>query len=111
MTTATCPYLSLAQVSLRIPPTKGNRPVHPSTITRWITRGARSADGSIIKLEGCRFPGGWKVTEDALERFLDRLTTAALGDDAPIEDPAARMSPQRRRRYERAQREAKAIWG
>jgi hypothetical protein len=107
----TCPYLPLSEIARRIPPTKGKRPVDTSTITRWITKGVRAANGTVTRLEAKRFPGGWKVTSEALEEFIDRLTRAAIGEFEPVEDPAARMSPQRRRQYERAQREAKAIWG
>jgi hypothetical protein len=86
-----CPYRSLAQIARRIPSTKGDRPVHPATLTRWILRGAKAPDGTVIKLEARKFPGGWKVTEEAVERFLDRLTQAALGE--PVEVPTSQAPP------------------
>jgi hypothetical protein len=95
-----CPYRSLAQAVRRLPPTRGDRPVHVSTLTRWITRGVRAADGSIVKLDARRFPGGWKVTDEALDLFLEALTHAALGRPEPAEAPI--RTPSRRRAAELA---------
>jgi hypothetical protein len=77
MATATQSYLTLPQAARLMPSTKGDRPVHPITVGKWITRGARSGKRRVY-LEGRRFPGGWKVTPEAIERFVDELTRAAL---------------------------------
>jgi hypothetical protein len=86
-----CPFLSLQQASRLIPPTKGDRPVHPSTLTKWIRFGVRSGDGATVRLKARKFPGGWKVTSAAIEDFLDDLTRAALAvDSAAIAPTPAR---------------------
>jgi hypothetical protein len=90
-----CPYRSLSQIARRIPSTKGDGAVHTATLTRWILRGVRVADGTVIKLEARKFPGGWKVTEEAVEHFLDRLTSAALGDDSKPESIRPSMARQK----------------
>jgi hypothetical protein len=112
-----CPYLSLAQAARRIPPTKGDRPVHVSTLTRWITKGVKTAAGWVIRLEARRFPGGWKVTEEAVDAFLDELTRAALGSEPiPCASPnpntspgssrsASRLSARRQRELDRVEAE------
>ena len=74
-------YLSLAEIAKRIPSSKDGRPVHTSTVSRWITKGARANSGSFVKLGAKRFPGGWKVTDEALEEFLERLTAQSLGQN------------------------------
>jgi hypothetical protein len=107
ITSESCPYLSLAQASRLIPPTKGDRPVHTSTITRWIVAGVRSGNGNIVRLKARKFPGGWKVSPDALEEFLDELTRAALSvEGAPtLPDP----SKHRQKEIQRAENEAALI--
>jgi hypothetical protein len=101
-------YRSLPQAVRRIPPTKGNRPVHTSTLTRWITKGVRKADGVVIKLRARRFPGGWKVADQAIDEFLDELTRAALAQTEPAAAPAPAISPRRQRELDRVDAELDA---
>jgi hypothetical protein len=108
ITPGTCPYLSLAQAARRVPPTRQDRPVHVSTLTRWITKGVRKADGTLTKLKARRFPGGWKVTSEALDEFLDELTRAALGENEPAEPPTISTPAHRRRELERIDRDLDA---
>ena len=70
-------YHSLAQAARSLPSTKGSRPVHVATLTRWITQGVRAADGSVVRLQALLVPSGWKVSEEAIEVFLEALTRAA----------------------------------
>jgi hypothetical protein len=91
MATATETYFSLSQAAKLIPPTKGDRPVSPVTITKWITRGVRCGNGAVVRLESRRFPGGWKVTREAIEHFVDELTRIALAaEGAPMPTSARR---------------------
>jgi hypothetical protein len=78
--------------------------VHVATISRWITRGIRTTSG-VVKLEARRFPSGWRVEDDALDRFLQKLTDASLDDSAVQAIPT---SAQRRREIERADRKCEA---
>src|SRR4051812_22653477 len=43
--------LSLAQGARVIPPTRQNRPVHPSTLWRWATDGVKAGAGQRVFLE------------------------------------------------------------
>jgi hypothetical protein len=61
--------------------------IHPSTVTRWIVRGVRLRDGRVLKLEARRFPGGWGVTDEAIERFLEALTADRSGGPVPVSAP------------------------
>ena len=70
-------------------PRKRGRPVAPSTLWRWIHRGCRAADGTIIKLEIVRIGGQPMTTLQALDRFFTELTQAGdfdvseIGDERP----------------------------
>jgi hypothetical protein len=103
------PYRSLSAIARTLPSTKGGKPVHPLTVTRWIKKGVQAADGRMIKLKGRRFPGGWMVSDEALEEFLDELTRLALtkpeesgSDEAPATVP---ISKRRQRQLDEADRQ------
>src|SRR5262245_57437550 len=86
--------ISLAAAARTVPPLRTDRPVHPSTVLRWVLRGCRLPDGTRLRLEAVRTPGGWYTTHEALDRFLAALTEASLarGSDAradPHAGPAA----------------------
>ena len=52
------------------------------------------SDGTTLKLAGRRYPGGWRVSPDALDEFVDRLTADRVGEptaDLP-RTPAKRAS-------------------
>ena len=78
---------------------RGNRPIHPATLTRWILRGIRGPDGQRIKLEGVRVGSSWRTSREAVARFVDALTPGAAA--API----TRTPTARRRASERAEEE------
>jgi hypothetical protein len=98
-------YKSLSQAARRIPPNRENRPVHVATLTRWITKGVRKADGTRIKLEARRYPGGWRVADEAVDRFIDELTGAALGDAESAETPTFETLSSRKRELARVDAE------
>lgn len=99
-------YRNLSQVARRFPPNRNDRPVHVATITRWITSGVLLSDGSRLKLDAKRLPGRWVVTDDAVTKFIDRLTTDRTGQPTP---PPVSTSVARRRASERADRELDKI--
>lgn len=49
---------------------------HPSTVWRWVTRGVIGPDGERIKLAATKFPGGWRIVDEDLERFIAALNQA-----------------------------------
>jgi hypothetical protein len=67
--------LSLAQVAKLLPPGRQGRPVNFSTIYRWIFTGVRAPDGERVKLEAIRLGGRYLVSREAIERFIERLST------------------------------------
>jgi len=65
---------------------RGNKP-HQSVVYRWVTRGLKARDGSVVKLE-CLICGGAICTSrEAIERFFAELTArSGLAPMAPKQD-------------------------
>jgi len=77
--------LTLPQAARVRPHGRLGRPTHPSTVYRWISRGARGAAG-VVKLEGVRIGGSWYTSREALQRFAEALTngsTETVRGDTP----------------------------
>jgi hypothetical protein len=98
-------YRSVPQAVRRLPPTKGNKAVHSSTMMRWITKGVRSRDGRLVKLAARRYPGGWKVSDEDIDIFIDELTRAALGETGPAGAPNVQTSARRQQELAAVDRE------
>jgi Protein of unknown function (DUF1580) len=62
---------------LRLPLGRNGRPIHPSTILRWIHQGIRG-----VRLEAMRLGGRWMTSEEAIARFLQRLSTTSDGNES-----------------------------
>src|SRR5205809_192495 len=79
----------LAQVARKVPSFRNGRPTSPGCLWRWATRGAKAADGTIVRLETVNLCGGRLLTsEAALARFLARLTAAAAPAGGPSPSPS-----------------------
>jgi hypothetical protein len=86
------PLLTLAAAGRLFPGYRANRHTNPSTIFRWITRGARAADGTTVRLEAVRAGHRWLTSAEAVGRFVGSLTAGgvAVGDRSAPRSPAAR---------------------
>jgi hypothetical protein len=105
--TATETWLGLGEASRLCPSTRGGRPVHPATLSRWIMKGVPLQSGARLKLSARRFPGGWATTREALNEFIDGLTADRQGDPVAVATP--RLSLARQRAHDRAERELTAL--
>ena len=77
--------LTLPQAARVRPHRRLGPPTHPSTVYRWISRGARGAAG-VVQLEGVRIGGSWYTSREALQRFAEALTngsTETVRGDTP----------------------------
>ncbi len=74
--------VTLQQACTRYPGYGGARHKHPSTLTRYILKGARSTSGRRVKLEAVRDGGRFLTSIEALDRFHAALSV--------IEAPAPR---------------------
>src|SRR4051794_10463210 len=95
-------WLSLSAAARLCPSTREDKPVHPATLSRWISKGVRLQNGVPLRLVAKRFPGGWAVTAQALNEFIDALTADRCGEPIVVE---AYSQSTRRREVERADRE------
>ena len=65
---------TLEQAARKRPPGRNNRPTHVSTVYRWISKGVRG-----VKLEAIRIGGRLYTSDEALQRFAERLTQDPSG--------------------------------
>lgn len=82
--------LGLHEVAKLVPPGRRGRPLHFSTVLRWILDGVRLPSGEKIRLEGFRLGGRWLTTKQALERFIERQTPRADATQKPDRSPSSR---------------------
>jgi hypothetical protein len=84
---------------------RAGRPIHSSTVFRWILTGVKSPTGERVRLEGLRVGSHWVTSRQALQRFFERLTPQ-LGQPTP---QAPRTPNARRRASERAAAELERV--
>jgi hypothetical protein len=75
--------MSFDDVTKRLPRTFRGKRLHVSTLHRWVQGGLRSRDGQIVRLEMVKVGGQSCTSEEALQRFFDRLT----GDQSIVTPP------------------------
>ncbi len=92
--------IPLAAAATLIPPARNGKKTHLSTILRWILRGAKAPDGTLVKLEAARLGGRWLTSREALQRFSAKLTPSTA-----VEAPAPRTPATRSRASSRASAE------
>jgi len=92
--------ISLVQAARRVPPFRFDEHGKPkatsvSCVLRWILRGVKvkGAPGGRVHLEAQRVGGRWFTSEEALDRFIARLTPTS-----PETHPLTVRSPAGRRR-------------
>jgi hypothetical protein len=81
--------ITFAQLAKALPPRRGGRPVHPSTICRWRHPGLAG-----VRLEAVRVGGAWHTTWEAFARFCDQLTSLAGSGSTRAATTASRRAAQ-----------------
>ena len=94
--------ISFEEATKRLPKGRHGKKLHVSVLYRWVNGGLRSKDGQIVRLEMVKIGGRAHTSQEALQRFFDRLT-----GDQSIVTPPTLTSRQRRREIERAVEELK----
>src|SRR5262245_24013204 len=92
--------LSLSAAGRLFPGHRGGTSVDPSTVFRWLTKGARAPGGQLVKLEAVRVGGRWLTSRGAVTRFVGALTAAA--DPGAVSAPTSRTPTARQRASEKA---------
>jgi hypothetical protein len=95
--------LPLKDLCRLVPPGRGGKRTHISTLLRWILQGARGPAGELVRLEAIRLGNRWMTSREALQRFAEALTPRA---DAT---PPPRTPTARRRAAERAGQELERL--
>lgn len=98
--------LNLSAAGRLFPAHRGEGTVGPSTVFRWLTKGARSTGGQLVKLEAVRVGGRWLTSRGAVARFVQALTTASTHAPATLVQ-LPRSSAARQKASERAGLELK----
>src|SRR4051794_5007344 len=80
--------LRLQEAAKRFPSPRRDGPSHISRLIRLIIDGPRGADGERVYLEAIRVSGQWITTEEAIQRFVERLSPRR--PDGARRTPAAR---------------------
>lgn len=87
----------------------GRRPgkkLNFTTIWRWVTKGVRSTNGQLVRLEAVRLGARWVTSREAIARFSRRLTTPT---DAPTTTSKRRTPSQRERDNQAAKKQLEKI--
>lgn len=93
--------LSLSAAGRLFPGHRANGTVDPSTVVRWLTKGMRTGDGRVVKLDAVRVGGRWLTSRGAVARFVAALTAAADPTSAAT-TPTPRTPAARNRASEKA---------
>jgi hypothetical protein len=70
---------SFAEAARRLPALRVGKPVNPSTVWRWTTRGVRARNGALVRLESIKVGGTCCTSDEALFRFFRALSA----DESP----------------------------
>lgn len=97
--------LALSAAGRLFPAHRGSGSVDPSTVFRWVTRGSKTAEGRLVKLEAVRVGGRWLTSKGALTRFVAALTSAV--EPTPL--PPSRSPTERTRASAAAGRKLKQM--
>ena len=92
---------ALSAAPRRAPRLRGGRPINTATFYRWASRGCRG-----VRLETIQIGGTKCTSQEALQRFFDRLSNPERDASCKEGDSARSPSdPRRRREAEAIERE------
>jgi hypothetical protein len=86
---------SFAEAAKRLPALRGGKPVNPSTVWRWTTRGVRARDGTLVRLESLKIGGTCCTSDQAVLRFFRALSADASQPLTPSLTPLQQDEPVR----------------
>jgi hypothetical protein len=75
---------SFAEAAKRLPTLRGGKPVNPSTVWRWTTRGVRARNGVLVRLESLKVGGTGCTSDQALQRFFHALSADDLSTPGAV---------------------------
>jgi hypothetical protein len=84
---------SFAEAARRLPALRVGKPVSPSTVWRWTTRGVRARSGILVRLDAIKVGGTCCTSDEALLRFFRALSADDARPPAPSLTPLPRDEP------------------
>jgi hypothetical protein len=84
----------LPQAARYLPRRRGGKPVHFSTLLRWVLQGVKAPGGGRVKLEALRVGNCWCTSAQAVQRFVE-ATTPGTTLAAPPRTPGKRSRADR----------------
>jgi len=63
------------------------RPINVAQLYRWVQRGARAIDGSRVRLQAVKLPGGLRVSRAAIRLFIEQLNRPVAPPSFGRRDP------------------------
>ncbi len=94
--------ITLTEAARLLPHRRAGRPVHLSCIYRWSQIGVKG-----IRLETVQIGGTRCTSREKLQEFFDALTAQAESGRVPVPAPA-KLTPQRRKQIEAAEKHLQA---
>lgn len=79
--------VTVAEAARLIPGTAGNKHVGVGAVYRWIHAGVM-IDGRAIRLVAVNAGGHWVTSREAVMRFIEATTAAAMGGGVVVTSPA-----------------------
>ena len=92
--------ISLKEATRLLPKSSRSKKLHVSTVYRWSVGGLKSKDGMVVRLEVVKIGGTTCTSQEALQRFFDRLS-----GNSKVITPPLFSERQRLRRIEKAEEE------
>ncbi|VTR97815.1 : DUF1580 [Gemmata massiliana] len=102
---------SFTTIAAQIPGYRANSHVNSSTVFRWVTKGVKTPDGGLVRLEAVRLGTAWKTSLEAVARFSAKLTEAVLPLEAPQPVAPTPTPNQRNRAAAAAHEELSSVLG
>jgi hypothetical protein len=97
--------VSLRELVKNIPTAGRGQSPHIASAIRWCTKGVRAHDGSRIRLQALKTPGGWMSRGAWVMDFFERMTADRVAAaDSATGAPLPVSPAQRRREIARADR-------
>jgi hypothetical protein len=98
--------LSLAEACRVVPPARGGKSCHISTLLRWITHGVSAPSGERVRLRASRLGSRWLTSREAIAEFMEALTPC---QETPALAQTPRTPGKRRRDAEQSGRKLESL--
>ena len=82
--------IPLPKVAAQFPGTRGATRINPATVYRWCTRGSRTPDGRVVRLEHVRVGSRVLTSREAVGRYVAALSSSVAPTVTAVRTPTVR---------------------